>query len=58
MSSISINSFKLGDYVWCQNGNSVGLLGRVSKYSLEVPDSIKRSKRANTILLFFLHDES
>ena len=51
-------NFKIGDYVWCQNGNSVGLLGKVCKYSSEVPDSIRKSKRANTMLLHFMNDSS
>jgi hypothetical protein len=53
-----MNNYKIGDYVWCQNGNFVGLIGKVCKYSNEVPENIKRSKRSNTLLLLFLHDNS
>ncbi|OMJ82070.1 hypothetical protein SteCoe_17343 [Stentor coeruleus] len=48
-----MNNYNPDDYVWCQNGNMTGLIGRVY-----IPENIKKSKRANTALLLFMHDKT
>lgn len=53
-----MNNYNPDEYVWCQNGNMTGLIGLVCKYSSDIPGNIKKSKRANTALLLFMHDKT
>jgi len=50
--------FGIGELVWTKSRNSNAILAKViDQNEVELTVSLKRSKRANTILLDFLHEE-